>query len=195
MNKTKRKLNEKIKKYESSTKPIQDYFFHEYINEDNKIQIDINIYKEFDIFDPLSMGKQKDLNKEIYDFIDEKIHMIPHKYEICICFYNSNLTKKEEKKIKCILEEHYYLILQEKRINLRINTIKIISLTVIGILLLSLYFILEIKSNNPVFMEFLSIAGTFSLWEAVDFYLLERRGLKIERLNAGQVALSQIILK
>ncbi|UPA29089.1 hypothetical protein L0P85_10765 [Terrisporobacter glycolicus] len=86
-------------------------------------------------------------------------------------------------------------MLQEKRINLRINTIKIISLTVIGMLLLSLYFILEIKSNNPVFMEFLSIAGTFSLWEAVDFYLLERRGLKIERLNAGQVALSQIILK
>lgn len=195
MNKTKRKLNEKIKKYESSMKPIQDYFFHEYINEDNRIQIDINIYKEFDIFDPLSMGKQKDLNKEIYDFIDEKIHMIPYKYEICICFHNSNLAKKEEKEIKSILEEHYYLILQEKRINLRINTIKIISLTVIGMLLLSLYFILEIKSNNPVFMEFLSIAGTFSLWEAVDFYLLERRELKIERLNAGQVALSQIILK
>ncbi|MCC3868282.1 hypothetical protein [Terrisporobacter mayombei] len=195
MNKTKRNLDEKIKKYESSMKSIQDYFFHEYINEDNKIQIDINIYKGFDIFEPLSMGKQKDLNKEIYDFIDEKIHMIPHKYEICICFYNSNLTKKEEKEIKSIIEEHYYLILREKRINLRINTIKILSLTVIGVLLLSLYFILEIHSNKPVFMEFLSIAGSFALWEAVDFYLLERRGLEIERLDVGQVALSQIILK
>ncbi|MEW9079893.1 hypothetical protein [Terrisporobacter glycolicus] len=58
-----------------------------------------------------------------------------------------------------------------------------------------MYFILEIKSSNPIFMEFLSIAGTFSLWEAVDFYLLERRRLKIERLNSGQIALSQIILK
>lgn len=95
MNKNKRKLDEKIKKYESSMKPTQDYFLQEYINEDNKIQIDINIYKGFDIFDPLSMERQKDLNKEIYDFIDEKIHMIPHKYEICICFYNLNLTKKE----------------------------------------------------------------------------------------------------
>lgn len=195
MNKMKRKLDKKIKKYESSMEPIKDYIFDEYINEDDKIQIDINVYNGFDIFDPLSMGKQKDLNKEIYDFIDEKIHMIPHKYEICICFHNSNLTKKDEKEIKSIIEEHYYLILQEKRFNLRINTIKILSLTVIGVVLLSLYFILEIHSNKPVFMEFLSIAGSFALWEAVDFYLLERRGLEIERLDAGQVAISQIILK
>lgn len=41
-------------------------------------------------------------------------------------------------------------------------------------------------------MEFLSIAGTFALWEAVDFYLLERKDLKTQKYNTGQLAMIEV---
>ncbi|MGN0313156.1 MAG: hypothetical protein ACI4EG_00035, partial [Fusicatenibacter sp.] len=54
------------------------------------------------------------------------------------------------------------------------------------------YFTLELMSSNPVFMEFLSIAGWVAAWEAVDSWLLQRKALRIEYLSVGQAALSEV---
>lgn len=48
---------------------------------------------------------------------------------------------------------------QKEKENLRTNRIKTVLMTVLGVIFLTIYFAMELTSSNPVFMEFLSIAG------------------------------------
>lgn len=83
-------------------------------------------------------------------------------------------------------------LFRDKKADLRINLLKTIGMTIFGVILLAIYFTLELTSPNPVFMEFLSIAGWVAAWEAVDSWLLQRKALRIEYMNAGQAALSEV---
>lgn len=164
----------------------------EYLSPDGKAQIDVALYGDIELFDPLSIGKQRELNAGIYDYIDRKLYTIPTLYEIRVCFHGKLPEGTSKEEIKNILTEHYAFIFRDKEADLRINSLKMLGLTACGIAFLALYFALELSNLKPLFVEFLSIMGTFALWEAVDCWLLERKSLKIERLYAGQAVLSEV---
>lgn len=187
------KLFKKIREYEASMLSIKDYLTKEFELKDNEVLVDINLYEGLTVIDPLSWGKQSELNGEIYEYIDNKTYIIPVKYSITLCFHHDGISEEEQNKIRELIEEHYMLVLHDKKVDLGINAIKVLGLGIVGALLLSMYFVLQVTSIQQLFMEFLSIAGTFALWEAVDFYLLERREIQQERLNAGQIVLSRVI--
>lgn len=180
-----------LKIFEKNLEPLTEYINHEYMEKDKAV-IYVNCFEENEVFDSFSYKQQTSLNPDIYTFIDEKVYPIPAAYPIEIRFVNKAFSKQETIAIKKIIEEHYSLILRDKLIDLKINTIKISALAIIGIVLLGIYFSLQIAELGSLFMEFLSIAGTFALWEAVDFYLLERKEIKNERFNAGQMAMADV---
>ena len=90
------------------------------------------------------------------------------------------------------MKEHYTVILNDKRIDLKYNFITILSLFTLGLILLIIYFTINTAEVGDVLSEVLSIAASFALWEAVDYFLLERTDISKERLNAGQLAISEI---
>lgn len=181
-----------IRQLEAHQPTTEEYIRQEYLCADGKAQIDVRIYDGLEWFDPLSMGRQRELNGDIYAFIDGKLYTIPTHYPIRICFRGPLPDPATQAEIRSILQEHYLFALRDKRLDLRINRLKSIVLGAIGMTLLMLYFALELSDLQPLFMEFLSIAGSFAIWEAVDFWLLERRSLDLEYLFAGQAALSEI---
>lgn len=191
MKNLRREQIKRVRLYEKQRNSLREHIDKEYV-ENGRAVVNVILQEDTTLYGPFSYGCQKDLSGDLYEYIDSKIYYIPVRYPIIIRFLNSNLIAQEEKKISSYIKEHYTLILQDKRLDLKINTLKIVCLTVLGFLLLGLYFLLEITNQNPLFMEFLSIAGTFSLWEAVDFYLLERRQIQTEWLNAGQSAICEV---
>lgn len=180
-----------LKKFEKNLEPLDKYIKEEYM-EGDKAVVYVNCLNEEEIFETYSFQSQKSLNPDIYDFIDSKVYPIPAAYPVEIRFVNKAFSKQEVDAIRDIIKEHYSLILRDKLIDLRINMIKITALLIIGTVLLGIYFSLQIADLGSIFMEFLSIAGTFALWEAVDFYILERKQVESERYNAGQMALASI---
>lgn len=84
---------------------------------------------------------------------------------------------------------------QKEKENLRTNRIKTVLMTVLGVIFLTIYFAMELTSSNPVFMEFLSIAGWVAAWEAVDSWLLQRKEIQREYLRAGQAVLSEVVFE
>ncbi len=165
----------------------------EYLCPDGKAQIDVALHEGMELFDPLSVGRQRDMNVEIYDYIDRKLYAIPTLYEIRVCFHGELPKDTSEEEIRAMFTEHYAFMFRDKEADLRINSLKMIGLTLCGIVFLALYFALELSNLKPLFMEFLSIMGTFALWEAVDCWLLERKALKMERLYTGQAVLSEVV--
>lgn len=164
----------------------------EYLSNDGKVQIDINLYEGAELFNRFSFGKQRDLNNEIYNLIDAKLYTIPLKYSIKICFHGHIPNQEIQEDIRSMIQEHYMYVFLDKKEDLRMNLFKTIGMTVFGIVLLAIYFTIEITSSNPIFMEFLSIAGWFAVWEAVDTWILQRKTIKMNYLIAGKAVLSEI---
>ena len=171
----------------------QEMTEREYLCADGVAQIDVNLCDGEPLFNPLSYGRQRDLNSAIYELIDEKLYTIPLKYRIRLCFHGQLPDEKVQQEVRSVIQEHYMYALRDKKEDLRINQIKAIALAIFGAALLAIYFALEIAVSNPVFMEFLSIAGTVSAWEAVETWFLERKSVKLEYLAAGQAVLSEIV--
>jgi len=190
--KFRQQMVKKIRQYEDVMPSMEQYLEDEYLDENNNAVIRINAYEGIGWYDPLSIGNQVSLNQDIYDFIDRKAYYIPIRYPIIIQFENVDLNEKEQNHITSLIKEHYTLILKDKRIDLQFNFITILTLFVLGIILLIVYFTLNTAELGDVFSEILSIAASFALWEAVDYYLLERRKIASERFNAGQLTISEI---
>lgn len=185
-------LLSEIQKLDRITPTADEKTASEYLCADGMAQIDVNLYESVELFNPLSFGKQRDLSSNIYDLIDGKLYTIPLKYPIRICFHGCVPDPQIQNEVRKAIQEHYMFLFRDKKEDLRINLLKTIGMTIFGVILLAIYFTLELTSPNPVFMEFLSIAGWVAAWEAVDSWLLQRKALRIEYMNAGQAALSEV---
>lgn len=177
------------KSYRSPIRSLDEYIAREY---GDVVCVDINLYPDFNLFEGLSMGRQQELNRDLYDFIDAKLYPIPLRYPVTLRFHGS-LTDEEQASVRSALREHYALILLDKGLDLKVNLAKLLSLSLLGLFLLGAWFAAQLESVQPLFTEILSIAGTFSLWEAVDLWLLERSSLKREQKNAGQAVNSRVV--
>lgn len=187
-----RQMVKKIRQFENEMPSMDQYVEKEYLDESNNAVIRINAYEGIEWYDMLSIGNQATLNQEIYDFIDRKAYYIPIRYPIVIQFENVQINEKEQLYITNLIKEHYTLILKDKRIDLQYNFITILTLFVLGIILLIVYFTINTAEVGNVFSEILSIAASFSLWEAVDYFLIERKNIGKEKFNAGQLTISEI---
>lgn len=193
MNKGRQLFLSKLKKYEKSMSRMRDYLKDEYVAADGKAEVDVCLFSGQPLYNPFSMGRQRELSSELYDWIDTKIYPVPNGYQVRLRLHVQEMEDAEKAQIEDILHEHYAVELRDKRLDLRINFWKIWGLIVVGVCLLGLYFALEVMQKQQLFMEFLSIAGTFALWEAVDLYLLERRTLQLDWFSAGQAVMSEIV--
>ncbi len=193
MDNGKRHFFKQLREYRPPFQSLHEYVVAEYENASGEAEILIDLYDGLMLFEPLSMGRQQALNHDIFSFIDEKVYPIPLRFSLVLNFCHGAVTEVQQEAVRTAVREHYALQLLDKRLDLRLNTIKILGLSCTGVLLLTLYFAVQLWRAQPLFAEILSIAGTFSLWEAVDLSLLERRELKREWRNAGQTALSRVI--
>lgn len=186
-----REFKEKLKRYNELAPSINEFIQKEHLVEGDNAVIYIKINDDTQLYNPFSYGDQLVINQDIVDYIDSKAHNIPVRYPLRICFVG-DLQVEDKKKIQNLLYEYYFLALQNKKIDLHRNFIKIIALFIIGTTFLLLWFALEAYELGQLFSEIVSIIGTFALWEVADFYILERTEIKMEYVYAGQIATASI---
>lgn len=180
---------EQIKKYEEKKKKMSEYIKEEYIDASGIAVIDVNL-DNLEVFNPLSMGKQRTLNKEIIEYIDEKSYPIPVDIPIKINIYGSFEDRVKEEIINK-LQEHYDLMLNDKKFDLKINAIRSSVLFTIGVILLIFYLLLANFTVNKLGYEILSIVSTFIIWEAADFFILERYALRVSYYEIAQMVICE----
>ncbi len=171
---------------------LHDYLEDEFLQKDGTAVIDINL-NDVDVFDPISYGHQLDLNPDIIEYIDKKVNLIPIVYPIVLRFHASNLTDETKTQIEHCLREHYYVELQDKAWDKRNNKMQILYLTVLGLVFISLYIYSVFVLEEGLFVEFLSVVGSFALWEAADRFLLERQSIKFQMNESAQCYESKIM--
>lgn len=155
------------------------------IGEDGYAVIDVRLPSADELYNPLSIGTNLDLNPEIYDFIDAQANIIPARIPLRIRFHGS-ADEQTRQEIKRLMRRHYTMRSYDVTWDAAANTRKIIFLSLFGIAVLAVYFTVSVLTGNELFAEILSIVGTFSLWEAANAILLDRPALRRKRNDIEQ---------
>ena len=170
MNSFKRKVKEKIKIY-SKEKYLDGYIKREFLTDDGTAEIFLNINDKDELFDSYTVGEQKDLRREIFDFIEEKSSMLGNEIPIRLDIEGTNFTAREQEDIKHILKEHYAIELYKIQKDFFHHRNKTISLIILGILSFILYMFFSYFTNNDYSLIIFSFISSFSLWEAMDSFI------------------------
>lgn len=193
MTKARKNQLKKVTARRTNLQTLRQYIDQEYMDADGYAVIDIALYDGLALYDPLSMGRQLDLSEELYDFIARKAAILPAQLPLKLCFHGGGLDAREQERVRQLLTEHYTVCLHDKLWDKRINRRKLIGMTVVGLLFLSLYFYFALKREDGLFLEILSVIGSFALWEAADSLMLERRDINTEIRNIAQHLTQEVV--
>lgn len=171
---------------------LRRYLDEEYMNDEGVGVIDVCLSEGLELYDPLSWGRQRELNPEIYDFIGQKANLLPAQVPLRICFHG-HVPPEDQEQIRRLMAEHYSLELQDRMWDLRSNRHKLIGMVAVGVVFLSLYFFFALREDDGLFLELLSVIGSFALWEAADCFLLERRAITRDMMNIAQHMTQEVV--
>lgn len=167
-------------------------FVQSRMQSDGTVGLDVNLPPDLPLYDPMVPEKYAKVNPEILRAIDEQAYFVPSEYDITVNFAGQNVEKTEQEKLAAALHNHYNMQVYDKIDDIRNNRRLGIFLLVFGIIALAAYFFLTLFADNAVFHEIVSIVGTFSVWEAVDCWLISGGHSKVELGNAMQMATIKI---
>ncbi|MHC1746792.1 MAG: hypothetical protein AB9856_00210 [Cellulosilyticaceae bacterium] len=186
-------IKRKLKKYEKATFNKQQHLSKYYLDKDDKAVIYIKINKIEDAFSEFCVPEHEELSADLAEYLNSIIYYIPLKYTVVLHFSIEHGTTEQKNVLKQVIIKYYGLILEDKKQDLKINLVIILCLFFIGVILLTLSYYLTSTNKGQLMTDIINIAGTFALWEVVDLYLLERKSKEIERYNAAQTAMAEII--
>jgi len=185
-----RKIIDDIKVLKANHKSLREFAKNKYVDDEGVANIHIYV-DSIDIYDPMTDPKNPSLSDEIINHIEKESYYIPTDYPIRVVLHSSK--DLDEADIEKKLKEHYWKEVADKDDDLKTNMFISIVLFVIGLVFLSAFFILQsIPNTTDLFNEIFSIVGSFSIWESVDYFLLNRGALRVEYLNRAQLALLSI---
>ena len=154
---------------------------------DGKANIHVSVGK---LYNPLSMGNLRQLDGQIFDYIEESANLLPPKVPIRVILHG--VPRNERKGIPALFTMHYHFVAQDKLWDQRSNRNKMLFMTIIGLLFISAYLFLGTQQGDDLLLEILNIIGWVCLWEAAECFLVERREIKRALLETAQFLTMEI---
>ena len=191
MNDFNEKVKEKIKQY-SNQEYLNGYIKEEFLTDDGDADIFIYLESKDELFDSRTRGKQKELNSDIYEFIEEKSSMLDNDTKINFHINGIELTSKEQGLVKHLFKEHYAIELYKSQNEyLKIKN-KIFKLIVLGLTSFLLYIFFFFATDFDFFIEVFGFIFSFALWEGFDAMIYSLSEIKEEREAITQNLLMEI---
>lgn len=188
------KMKEKIKQY-SDEKYLDGYIKNEFLTNDGDADIFINIDEKYDLFDSWTRGAQTDLEKDIYDYIEEKTSMLGNQVPINLHIIGCEFTPHEQEIIRHLLKEHYAIELYKVQLEYSKLRKKIFSLVLVGLSSFALYTFLYFFKDFTYLVEVFGFLFSFSLWEAMDCFIYTFSDIKEQREAVTQNLLINVDFK
>lgn len=180
MNNIKKKVKEKIKVY-SDEKYLEGYIKTEFLTDDGKADVILNISERDELFDSRTRDNQLELCDEIYDYIDEKTSMLDNDVELDLDILGIKLDNEDKQKVKHLISEHYAIELYKTQRKYKKCIGSIFRTTICGLLFFAIYMIIELHPHTDLFQEIFGFLFSFTLWQAFELILFDMRDLRTER--------------
>ena len=174
-------INEGLKIHMHAQKYLDEYM------EDGKAVIHVD---GSDLYDPVSMGRFRRLNSSIYDYVEKSANLLSIAIPLRIVMHK--VDRNEQENVEHLYRTHYRVEIQDILWDQRILYTKMIVMAIIGSAFILLYMFFALQKNDNLFLEILSIIGSFALSETVGSYLLERPRMKNDLLEKSQFLTAEI---
>ena len=180
MNEFHEKMKEKIRKY-SDQQYLDGYIKNEFLTKDGDADIYINIEEKYDLFDSWTIGTQTDLEKDVYEYIEDKTEMLGNQVPINLHIIGCDFTPHEQEIVRHLLKEHYAIELY--KIQQQYNKLKrkIFGLICVGLGSFLLYTLFYLFSDYNYLIQVFVFLFSFSLWEAMDCVIYAFSDVKEQR--------------
>ena len=193
MNNISDKVKEKIKEY-SNEEYLDGYIQNEYLTDDGKADILLNINNNNELFDSKTAGNQLDLKKDIYEYIENKSSMLKNDIPLHLRIISNELTLRDIEKMRHIVNEHYAIELYKAQRKYRRYKSKLIKQILVGLFFIICYAIIVFNFQSKFFIEIFGFLFSFSLWHAMETYLIKIKDVKYKREEITQKLLMDINL-
>jgi len=162
---------------------------------DGKAHVSVDLTNVDELYSPYSY--KQDLNPAIFAYIDEKTYYTPAEIPLVINFDVGEVSETRKARIKNSFLDHYRLIYEDKRHELKINKGVAWLLLGVGMAALLVSTIARIAMGGsdieiPLVFEMLQIFSWIFLWEAISKFIFEKREKQIQCMNSGQLALAEV---
>ncbi len=163
---------------------------------DGRAHISVDLTNVEEVYSPYSY--KEDMKPDIFEYIDEKTFYTPVEFPLVVNFDVGDVSDLRKARIKKSFLDHYRLIYEDKRRELKIN--KTVALVLFGVGMLALVVStiakLAISATSipdiPLVFEMLQIFSWVFLWEAISKFIFQGREMRIQCMNAGQLALAEV---
>ena len=192
MNNIKKEVKSKILEYSNDTY-LDGYIKNEFLTNKGDANIYIRLNNINNLFDQRTIGNQRDLNNEIYDYIDQKTSILNNDVQINFHILGVDLSQNEKEKVIHLVKEHYAIELYKTQKKFKRYKNKILKLILIGVLFSILYLFVSYFFSSMLLLELFSFLFSFSLWEAFDCVIFDFSNIKLERESITQKLLMDIM--
>lgn len=156
------------------------------ICDDGSVRIRVNA--DGGLYSPYS--DKRDLDTGMLDYIESTAYNIPIDRPLTISF--SSVPEEERVNVKAAYSKYFELKFNDKCLDLRICYIKAVVLLVLGFIFFGCAVVVSRFDLLWGLNEIFTVAASFTMWESIDFFLLERTNIKSEKLDAAQLLLAKI---
>ncbi len=193
MNSIKTQVDEKIKEY-SNEEYLDGYVKSEFLTNDGNADIFLKINNKNELFDSKTVGNQLDLKKDIYNYIESKSSMLKSDIQLHLKIVSMELSLHDIEQVKHIINEHYAIELYKAQRKYRRYKAKAAKHIFTGIFFIICYALIVLNSESKFFSEIFGFLFSFSLWHAIETYLVNMKDVKYKREEITQKLLMNVSL-
>jgi len=179
MKPTKRRRNRKILFDEDSY--IEKYYYR-----DGRVVIPLLLEKISDLYMKHDY-KQMEVSYSVCDYIEEIAYMVPVNIDLEIEIHCPKIDMATQKRIKDAIKNNYGMEIDELEYDMMMKNRRSIILSIIGIIILILYILIEKYTRSIILSELFCIFWWVAIWNVIEIQTLDRREYKDERLNYQQL--------
>jgi len=162
-------------------------FVKNYYMENDEAYIVVRVASIDDIISRYSSPGYEWLNPDFVQYVDECAYHIPVEESIVLEIIGAQFTAEERETIARVITDHYGLELGEKVIELNYNARRAILLLALSIVTAIIFYLL-FQYTESIFLELIVVGLWFFIWELGSVGWLNRADLRMEKLEAGQLA-------
>lgn len=156
--------------------------------EDGKGIVHVNVEE---LYNPMSVGNFRQLNGEIFDYIEYAANLLPSMLPLRIIFHG--VKEEDREKVPYLFKLHYELDMQDLFWDKRVNGSRLLYMTIIGVIFVVMALVLAFMGKGDLFREILSIFGSYCLCDAAGCYFVERRQYNRSLLEAAQFLTAELV--
>lgn len=169
-----------------------DKFVRRHFMEHGKAYITAQIDVRDDIISKYSVTDYEWISPEFAAYVEGCAFYIPIEDEIVLEITGRRFSNTEKAVIRRVVTDYFGAQLSEKLLDLDNNKKRGVELSIFGAVSIALFVLFSYVVPAPLIRELFLIYSWFSLWEAAELILFDRKDLRMQKREAGQLVAMEI---